>query len=78
MYRNLTLVRNRPSHNVLSVCKSFVKFASVVFKLLLRHDFDVILTLTLGVGTYLMRGTHRLTMLYNVLSFCEVSLNLLK
>ena len=61
MCRNLTLVRDTPSYNVLffyEVCK----FASVVLELLLRHDFDLIVPLTLGVGMYLLHGTHSLIM----------------
>ena len=44
-------------------------FASAVFELLLRHDFDQIKTLTLGVGTYLLCGTHCLIMLYLSVKF---------
>ena len=54
----------------------FVKFASVVFELLLRHDFDICPDCDLDLGRRNLNHV-RVTASINGLSFCKVSSNLL-
>ena len=70
--RNLTLVHETPCHNE---CSIFL--ASVVFELLLKHDFDLWPDHDLVLGRRSLNHVCD-TLSHYVLFFCEVSSNLLR
>ena len=74
---NLNHVRDTPSHYALSFCEVSSKFASVVYEISLRQDFDLRPDCDLNLER--MNLNHvRDTPSYYALSFCEVSSNLLQ
>ena len=76
-HRNLMLVRNTPSHNVLSF--SEVSLNSLLLFLSYCRDTsltsDLTATLTLGVGTLILCITHLLIILYLSVKFHQICLS---